>query len=35
MADQKALRAIGLGFGTVTLAVTLVAFFATFNFPLP
>ena len=33
MADEKALRTIGLGFGTLTLAVTLVAFLVTFGLP--
>ena len=35
VADEKALRRIGLGFGTLAFAVTLVAAFLTINFPLP
>jgi hypothetical protein len=33
VADEKALRTIGLGFGTLTLAVTLVAAFLTLGAP--
>jgi hypothetical protein len=33
VADEKALRRIGVGFGTLTFAVTLVAFLLTINFP--
>jgi hypothetical protein len=35
VADARALRTIGLGFGTLTFAVTLVAAFLTINFPIP
>jgi hypothetical protein len=33
VADEDALRKIGLGFGALTFAVTLVAAFLTMNFP--
>jgi hypothetical protein len=32
LADEKALRTIGFGFGTLAFAVTLVAIFQTINF---
>ena len=32
MADEKALRAIGIGFGALTLAVAMVAAFLTINY---
>jgi hypothetical protein len=35
VADKKVLRTIGLGFGTLTFAVTLVAIFLTINFSIP
>jgi len=35
VADERALRKIGIGFGTVTFAVTLVAAFLTLNAPAP
>jgi hypothetical protein len=34
VADEKALRTIGLGFGTLTLAVTLVAALVTLAAPI-
>ena len=33
VADGRALRTIGFGFGTLTFAVTLVAAFLTINYP--
>jgi hypothetical protein len=33
--DEKALQKIGIGFGTLTLAVTLVAALLTINFSIP
>jgi hypothetical protein len=35
MPDEKALRKIGLGFGTLAFAVILAATFATLNAPIP
>jgi hypothetical protein len=35
VADESALRKIGVGLGTVTFAVTLVAAFLTFTFSVP
>lgn len=35
MPDEKALRRIGFGFGTITFAVMLAAVFATLNLPAP
>lgn len=35
MADEKALRKIGYGFGTVTFAVMLAALLAALNLPAP
>jgi hypothetical protein len=32
VADERVLRTIGIGFGTLTFAVTLVAVFLTINF---
>jgi len=34
VADEKALRTIGFGLGTMTFAVTMIAAFLTINFPI-